>query len=88
VTAPSITEPIRARIRRWYVPDAVYFIVGITQSRRPLFAKGDNVALLRETLRNVKELYPFTMHAYVFLPDHFYMLMFVPETTNISKLMQ
>lgn len=84
----AASEPIRARIRRWYVPDAVYFIVGVTQSRHPLFAKEDNVMLLRETLRNVKELYPFSMHAYVFLPDHFHLLIFVPETTNISKLMQ
>lgn len=84
----NAVEPVRARIRRWYVPNAVYFIVGVTQNRRPLFAEEKNVALLRETLRRVKDLYPFTMHAYVFLPDHFHLLIFVPETTNISKLMQ
>jgi putative transposase len=82
------TQPIRARIRRWYVPNAVYFIVGVTHNRRPLFAENANVNLLRDTLRRVKDLYPFTMHAYVFLPDHFHILIFVPETTNISKLMQ
>jgi putative transposase len=27
------------------------------------------------------------MRAYVFLPDHFHLLIFVPEATNISKLM-
>jgi putative transposase len=82
------TEPVRARIRRWYVANAVYFIVGVTQDRRPLFANEWNITILRETLRRVKEIYPFTMHAYVFLPDHFHILIFVPETTHISKLMQ
>ena len=82
------TEPIRARIRRWYVPNAVYFIVGVTKARRAIFADEANMRLLRETLHRVKELYPFKMHAYVFLPDHFHILIFVPETTNVSKLMQ
>lgn len=81
-------EPIRARIRRWYVSNAVYFIVGVTQNRRSLFAESCNVTLLRETLHNVKDLYPFTMQAYAFLPDHFHVLIFIPETTNVSKLMQ
>jgi putative transposase len=82
------SEPVRARIRRWYVPNAVYFIVAVTQTRRPLFAEPANMALLRETLRRVKALYPFKMHAYAFLPDHVHLLIFVPETTSISKLMQ
>lgn len=82
------SEPIRARIRRWYVPDAIYFIVGVTQARRPLFADDANMQLLRETLHRVQELYPFKMYAYAFLPDHFHLLIFVPETSNISKLMQ
>jgi putative transposase len=81
-------EPIRARIRRWYVPDAIYFITGVTQARRPLFAQAANMDLLRESLRKVKTLYPFTMYAYAFLPEHMHMLIFVPATTNISKLMQ
>ena len=82
------SEPVRARIRRWYVPNAIYFIVGVTNGRRSLFAEAENVALLRETLHRVKELYPFQMRAYVFLPNHFHLLIFMPETTNISKLMQ
>jgi putative transposase len=83
-----LSEPVRARIRRWYVPNAIYFIVGVTQHRQPLFAEKDNVTLLRETLRRVKALYLFRMRAYVFLADHFHMLIFVPATTHISKLMQ
>jgi putative transposase len=81
-------EQIRARIRRWYVPDAVYFITAVTQGRQPLFADGASMELLRVTMRRAKEHHPFTMRAYVFLHDHFHLLIFVPETTNVSKLLQ
>jgi putative transposase len=32
--------------------------------------------------------HPFRMRAYAFMPEHLHLLMYVPETTNISKLMQ
>jgi len=83
----NIPEPIRAKIRRWYVPDAVYFIVGVTKERRPIFADAVNVQILRTTMRIAKTHYPFEMRAYVFMPDHFHLLIFVPDTTNISKLL-
>lgn len=81
-------KQIRAKIRRWYVPDAVYFITPVTLDRRPVFLADPTIELLRATMRSAKKHHPFTMHAYVFLPDHFHLLIFVPETTNISKLMQ
>ena len=86
---PADTPPlIRARIRRWYVPNAVYFITSVLQGRQPLFADAFPLALLRDTIRHTKIHHPFTMVAYAFLPDHFHFLILVPETTNISKLMQ
>lgn len=81
-------EPVRAKIRRLYVPDALYFITCVLANRNPLLADNANMTLFRETLREVKKLHPFTMRAYAFLPDHFHLLIFVPAATNISKLMQ
>jgi len=80
--------PIRAAIRRWYVANAIYFIVAVTRDRQPLFANEENVALLRATVRRVKALHPFTIHAYAIMPDHLHLLLFVPETSNISVIMQ
>jgi putative transposase len=80
--------PIRAKIRRLYVPDALYFITGVTKDRRPILAEAADMELFRVTMREAKEYYPFTMRAYVFLPDHFHLLIFVPKTTNVSKLLQ
>lgn len=81
-------KPIRTKIRRLYLPDVYYFITCVLANRQPILADENNMTLFRETLRAVKKLYPFTMTAYAFMPDHIHLLIFVPATTNISKLMQ
>ena len=82
------SEAIRARIRRWYVPNATYFVTAVTRERSPVFAEEANLVLLRSTMRKAKEHHPFRMHAYALLPDHLHLLIYVPESSNISKLMQ
>ena len=84
-----MAEPkvIRARIRRWYVANAIYFVTAVTHDRRRLFSDDVNVELLRSTMHAARELCPFRMHAYAFLPDHLHMLVYVPAKTTISKLM-
>jgi putative transposase len=71
-----------------YVPDAIYFITGVTKERAPILKPETDMELFRETMRKAKIYHPFTMQAYVFLYDHFHLLIFVPATTNISKLLQ
>ena len=82
------SPPIRVRIRRWYVANAIYFVTAVTYHRQPLFADEANLDLLRQTMRYAKQYHPFHMRAYVFLPDHFRLLIHIPIGTNISKLMQ
>ena len=81
------SEPIRTKIRRLYVPNALYFITAVTRWRRPIFANKPDLELLRETMRKVKEIHPFQMQAYAFLPDHFHLLIFVPSISDISKVL-
>ena len=81
------TQPTRAKIRRLYVPNTVYFITCVTLGRRPTFAHELNIELLRETMRWVKEIHPFEMRAYALMQDHFHLLIFVPNGTSISKIM-
>ena len=83
----EVLEPIRAKIRRLYVPNALYFITCVTQDRRPVFASESDLELLRETMRKVKEIHPFSMRAYAFLPDHFHLLLLAAEATDVSKVM-
>ena len=80
-------EPIRAKIRRLYVPNALYFIVAVTQGRRPIFAKDANVDLLRQTMHRVKEIHPFAMRGYVFLPEHLHLLIQMLGSTTISEVL-
>ncbi|NLG49991.1 MAG: transposase [Chloroflexi bacterium] len=80
--------PVRARLRRWYVPNAIYFITCVTHERRPFFDNADDLELLRDTMRQARDYHPFKMHSYALMPNHFHLLIQIPETTNVSKLLQ
>lgn len=73
--------------RRYYVPGSIVFITQAVQYRQPIFAKDENIHLLLETLRNVQALHPFSMLAYVFLPDHFHILILPTGTSNFSVIL-
>ncbi|MCB9009931.1 MAG: transposase [Ardenticatenaceae bacterium] len=81
-------KPIRSRVHRVYVPEAVYFITTNVQDRQNLFATDKSVALLRQTMREAKKFHPFQMRAYAFMPDHFHLLICLLALTNISNLLQ
>jgi putative transposase len=74
-------------IRRYYIPGSAVFITQVVQNREPVFRNPENVGLLREILRNVKELYPFVMLGYVFLLDHFHMIIQPMGEGNFSSIM-
>jgi putative transposase len=46
------------------------------------------VAILRDVLRRVKEVHPFFMIAYAFMPDHLHLLLRLGESTHVIRLMQ
>ena len=62
------------RYLRYYIPDSTVFITQVVHDRKPVFSNPDHVALLRNILHIAKEKYPFHMLGYVFLPDHFHIL--------------
>jgi putative transposase len=73
--------------RRYYVPGAAVFITQVVHERRQAFVDPRAVKLLRSTLRLVMELHPFSMLGYVFLPDHFHLIIQPTETSNFSQIM-
>jgi len=81
-------KQIIRRNRRLYIAESVYFITSVTAQRNPIFQDQEIVELLKNTLRSVKQLYPFVMHAYVFLPDHFHLLIKLNQSVTISQIMQ
>jgi putative transposase len=72
---------------RYYIPGAAVFITQVVQNRKPVFQDSKHVSLLREILRNVKALHPFVMLGYVFLFDHFHMIIQPMEKSNFSDVM-
>ncbi len=74
-------------IRRYSVPKAGVFITQVLEQRTPVFAEDWALELLREMLRDVKKLHSFAMLGYVFLPDHFHLLIHSPrKRSHIPKL--
>ena len=65
--------------RRVFISGGCYFFTVVTQNRRPIFTKEENVARLREGVRRVKAKHPFAIDAAVILPDHLHMLWQLPE---------
>ena len=73
--------------RRYYIPGSAVFITQVVESRLPVFRDPAAVTLLRTTLHNVQELHPFTMLGYVFLPDHFHVIIQPTGEDNFSQIM-
>ena len=74
-------------IRRYYIPDAVYFITSVTKNRERIFENAKNIKLFWDTLCRVKEYYPHELQSYVLLPDHFHFLI-RPIDCSFSKRFQ
>jgi putative transposase len=72
--------------RRYYIPGGAVFITQVVQDRKPVFRDFKNVNLLREILHNVMKLHPFTMLGYVFLPDHFHLIVQPTGESNFSDI--
>ena len=76
-----------SNIRRYYVPNSVVFITQVVDRRTPVFADEQHLQLLRQVLHRVKEQYPFIMLGFVFLPDHFHLLIRPTAQSDFSTIM-
>ena len=74
-------------IRRYYYPGQIVFITQVIKGRKPVFRNPEMMGLLNETFTNIETLHPFTMLAYVFLPDHFHILIRPTGQSNFSQIM-
>lgn len=74
--------------RRYYIPGSAVFITQVVEGCVPIFQNEIYLNLLLVILRNVKQLHPFNMIAYVFLYDHFHLLIQGIGNTNFSQVMQ
>ena len=72
--------------RRLYRPGSSYFFTHITYQRYPWLCTDMGRQALREATIAVRQKYPFTIDAFVLLPDHFHCLWTLPEDdVNYAK---
>jgi putative transposase len=64
--------------RRAKTPGGTYFSTVVTFRRRKFLCEPDNVELLRVAFRAVKSAHPFTIDAFVLLPDHLHCIWTLP----------
>ena len=64
---------------RSHSPGSTYFFTMVTHKRRPILCLPENVLLLREVTCHVKTDYPFSIDAWVLLPDHMHCIWTLPE---------
>ncbi|MDR3490651.1 MAG: transposase [Gammaproteobacteria bacterium] len=64
---------------RYYHPGGYYFFTLVTHKRRPLFSDDENVEKLRVAIRKVKINHPFSLTAFVILPDHMHCIWKLPS---------
>jgi putative transposase len=64
--------------RRAKSPGSSYFFTLVTYSRRTFLCESENIALLRDSFKRVKQQHPFTIDAIVILPNHLHCLWTLP----------
>ncbi|MGB8983510.1 MAG: transposase, partial [Anaerolineales bacterium] len=72
---------------RYYIPGSAVFITQVVQDRKPVFHDPQCMNLLNEILCNVRQLHPFTILGYGFLPEHFHIIIQPTGGSTFSDIM-
>jgi putative transposase len=73
--------------RRYYVPNAIVFVVAVTKDRRRVFGDTKHAELLLQVLRDVRQYRPFSLLAHSIIPDHVNLLLKPTGESNFSQIM-
>jgi putative transposase len=65
--------------RRSHIKGGRFFFTVVTYKREKLFCSAKNVDLIRESMRYVKQRHPFTIEAFVLLPEHIHCIWTLPQ---------
>ena len=64
--------------RRAKSPGSSYFFTVVTHNRRPILCEGDNINLLRDSFKRVRQKHPFIIDAIAILPNHLHCIWTLP----------
>ena len=81
VRPTSTTEngSVMSDYRRWFVPGGTFFLTLVTYRRRPILTTDAGRTFLRRAILIVRDRHLFTLVATVLLPDHWHLLIQLPE---------
>ncbi|MBW4546731.1 MAG: transposase [Symplocastrum torsivum CPER-KK1] len=65
--------------RRAYIAGGTYFITQVTYQRQPWLCSKITRTALRTAIETVRQQYPFSIDAFVLLPDHFHCIWTLPS---------
>lgn len=65
--------------RRWYVNGGTFFFTVVTYARRPILTTEHGRTFLRSAIESVRMRRPFSLVATVLLPDHWHLIMQLPQ---------
>ena len=68
-----------ATFRRLFTPGATWFFTVVAARRRPLLTDPRVISAFGTAMREVRETLPFSMPAWVILPDHLHVIWTLPE---------
>ncbi|MFI3216060.1 MAG: transposase [Methylococcales bacterium] len=76
--SPPYKGFLMSRYRRTDLPGATYFFTVVTYRRRPILCDERVRVALRNAIKTVQSRYPFTIDAFVLLPDHLHCIWTLP----------
>jgi len=68
-----------ANYRRVKVPGGTFFFTVVTYRRRLVFDQPESRQMLREVMQEVRQRQPFTINAWVLLPEHMHCIWTLPQ---------
>ncbi len=77
-TAHQTTSNLMSNYRRSQIPGGCYFFTVVTYRRRPLLIDPEARGILRAVIEEVKASLPFTIDAWVLMPEHIHCIWTLP----------
>jgi putative transposase len=79
VRRDTVSRRIAMRYRRDWRPGGTYFFTVVTHRRRPILTCEPTITILRRAVAEVRRAHPFTIDAFVVLPDHLHAIWTLPD---------
>ena len=75
-------------IRRYFEPNAAYFVTTVTKDRRPIFCNAHYCRIMLVTIQYYKVVFDFRVLGYCLMPDHVHLIIRPSARFGLSYVMQ